>query len=110
MPELDNILQQLRAEREHSQAQLHKLDQAIAALEGVGSAKSVGRTRGRRTLSTQARHRIAEAQRRRWAKARKKGPPKAAGTRRKLSPAARARIAAAQKARWAKFRAQQKRH
>lgn len=105
MPELDNILQQLRAEREHSQAQLHRLNQAIAALEGVGPAESVSGKRGRRTLSAAARQRMADAQRRRWAKVRAKGTAKPARTRRSLSPAARARIVAAQKKRWAKFKA-----
>jgi hypothetical protein len=69
-------------------------------------------------MSDEARARIAEAQRARWA--RQKGP-NTAPTRpslvtvsgsvrrgRRLSPAARARIAAAQKARWAKVRAHKK--
>lgn len=110
MVDLTLLVRELRAERDHAQTQLDRLDRAIAALEGGGSAKSAGRRRGRRTLSAAARQRIAEAQRRRWAKARARGPAKPAGARRKLSPAARARIAAAQKARWARFRAQNRRH
>ncbi|HZQ17808.1 MAG TPA: hypothetical protein VFA90_03725 [Terriglobales bacterium] len=117
MSNLNSALQQLRDERKQAQVQLEKLDQAIAVIEGLsgGSAtsRSVGR-RGGRTLSAEARRRISEAQRARWA-ARKKqsgstasAGPRAVPNRKPLSAAARRKIAAAQKARWAKFRSQQK--
>jgi len=103
MPNLEAILQQLHQERTRAQSELERLNQAISALEGA----SIGRpTRGRKSLSPDARKRIAEAQRRRWAKV--KGESAKTG-KRTLSPAARRRIAAAQRARWAKFRAA-KRH
>jgi hypothetical protein len=57
MTDLTKVVAQLKQERD-------KLDQAIAALSGVGRA---GRT-GKRTLSAAARKRIADAQRARWAK------------------------------------------
>ena len=43
MAGLDNALQQLRAERERTQSQLHRLDQAIAALEGAAGPKRARR-------------------------------------------------------------------
>ena len=78
---------------------------------GPGRPPGSGRG-GRRQLSAEARARIAEAQRARWAKARGGKPAPAAaakpagkrGGRRQLSPEARERIAAAQRARWAKSR------
>ena len=100
MASLDAVIQQLRQERSRTQSQLQSLDQAISALEGSGTSKPRS---GRGTMSAAGRRRIAEAQRRRWAKV------KAAGRKRRtLSPAARARIVDAQKARWAKFKAQKK--
>jgi hypothetical protein len=79
-----------------------------------------GRPRGRRTMSADARRRISEAQKARWAKqkgealvdaASKAAPPAKAAKRgrrrrgaRKMSAAARKRISDAQKARWAKQR------
>jgi len=59
----------------------------------------------RRTLSAEARRRIAEAQRKRWAAVKAQG--KAAAAKRTMSPAARRKIAAAQRQRWAKVRQQQ---
>ena len=103
MANLDAVLEQLRDERSHAQTQLDRLDRAISFLEGSGGTGSaITRRSGRRTMSADARKRIAEAQRRRWAKA------KGSGRKRTLSPAARRRIVAAQKARWAKFRAEKK--
>lgn len=74
--------------------------------------------RGKRTLSPEARERIAEAQRARWAKskgaaasapaaaakpaAKVKGKKK---SKRKISPEAREKMAAAAKRRWAKVKA-----
>ena len=61
MTDLGAVLAQLKAERE-------KLNRAIEALSGAGKS-SGGRTR---TLSAAARERIAAAQRKRWAKFKKK--------------------------------------
>jgi len=103
MANLDAVLEQLRNEREKAKTELDQLDRAISVLEGGGRASSVvTRRSGRKTMSADARRRIGEAQRRRWAKV------KGAGQKRTLSPAARRRIAAAQKARWAKLRAENK--
>jgi hypothetical protein len=121
MSNLNSALQQLRDERKQAQTQVEKLDQAIAVIEGLSGRTATARAtsstsgkRGGRTLSAEARKRISDAQRARWA-ARKKqsgstasSGPRAVPARKQLSPAARRKIAAAQKARWAKFRAQQK--
>lgn len=58
MTDLGSVVAQLKAERA-------KLDRAIAALSGVGGGGA-----GRRRLSASARKRIADAQRKRWAKVR----------------------------------------
>src|SRR5438270_13177631 len=119
MSNLDSALQQLRDERKQAQAQIEKLDQAISVIEGLSGRATSSRAtttgkRGRRSLSAEARRRISEAQRARWAQRRKQSGssssagPKAVPARKPLSAAARRRIAAAQKARWAKFRSQQK--
>jgi hypothetical protein len=70
---------------------------------------SPGKRGGRRKLSSEARARIAAAQRARWAAQRGSAPapklsPGKRGGRRQLSPEARERIAAAQRARWAAAR------
>jgi hypothetical protein len=100
MQNLEGVLEQLRRERTRAQSELERLNGAISVLEG----SSTGR-RGVRTMSADSRKRIAETQRRRWARVKAKTANTA---KRSLSPAARRRIAAAQKARWAKFRAAKK--
>jgi hypothetical protein len=64
----EQIIAALRAERE-------RIDKAIAALGG-GNTRAVrissGRRRGPRHMSAEARRRISEAQKRRWAEQRKK--------------------------------------
>ena len=96
MSNLKAVLRQLQKERSGLAAQLNRLNEAIAALNG-GSA-------GRRGISATGRARIAAAQRARWARV--KG--KAGSAKRILSAAARKRIVAAQRARWAAWRKQQK--
>ena len=109
MANLEGILQQLREQHTQAQAQVQALEAAISALEGTSN---VGRLKSpipvRRSMSTAARKRIAEAQRRRWAKVRAGATGKRSEGKRTLSPEARNRIIAAQKARWAKFRAEKK--
>jgi len=63
MTDLGAVLAQLKAERA-------KLDKAIKALSGVVGGKRGGG--GKRRLSAAARKRIADAQRARWAKFKKK--------------------------------------
>lgn len=65
------ILEQLKSERD-------RLNQAIAALESVKTPAGVsrraaarGRGRGGRRMSSEARRRISEAQKKRWARQRK---------------------------------------
>jgi hypothetical protein len=98
MANLENIVQQLRQERD-------RLDSAIKALEALTAIEirpTTGntRTKGKRTVSLAARRRMAAAQKARWAKA--KSAPKP--TPRTMSPSARRKIAAAQRARWAKLK------
>jgi hypothetical protein len=94
--------------------QIEKLQAQLAALVGgsaptVTVAKAVGAPRGRRrkrTLSPEARAKIAAAQRARWAKSKGTAPvaAKVAVVKKKksgLTTAGRAKLAAAMKARWA---------
>jgi hypothetical protein len=94
MKHMSIVVQQLRKEREHTQKQLQRIDEALAAL---GSVSSNGASR---TMSAAGRRKISLAQKARWAKAKGHTPkPK-----RTMSVAARRKIAAAQRARWAKIR------
>jgi hypothetical protein len=118
MPNLNPTLQQLREERRSARQRIERLDSAIATLEGLllRGARRV-RHEGERpkpALSAAARERIAQAQRVRWAKARKQSQPARTGkssatapAKRILSLAARRKIADAQRARWARVRGQQ---
>jgi hypothetical protein len=106
MARLQGVLQQLRNEHQRAESEVTRLGQAISAIEGLLD-RNHSAPRRQRVMSAAARRRIAEAQRARWARARRKKGTRtpARAPRRTLSPAARRRIAAAQKARWAKFRA-----
>jgi hypothetical protein len=88
---------------------ISKLETKIARLAGVssGPGRPPGRIRRKKGgISAAGRARIAAAQRRRWAKARKGKAGRPAKKARRFSAAGRARIVAAVKARWARFRAQ----
>ena len=62
----EQILEALRAERQ-------RIDKAIAALGGSSRAgRSMQGRRGPRHMSAEARRRISEAQKRRWAEQRRK--------------------------------------
>ncbi len=70
--DLQTIVAELKRERD-------RLDQAIAALDGIGGAggrrgRGNGRRgrRGRRHLSADARRRISEMMKKRWAERRRK--------------------------------------
>jgi hypothetical protein len=96
MKHMNVVVQQLKREREHTQKQLQRIDEALAAL---GSVSSNGASR---TLSAAARRKISLAQKARWAKHKAAGhAPK---PKRTVSLAGRRRIAAAQRARWAKVK------
>lgn len=76
MANLDNVVQQLKQERDQAQRRIEQLDEALKALGSLGGLRGrAGRTgsaqmpgRKRRTMSPAARKRIAAAQRARWAK------------------------------------------
>jgi hypothetical protein len=79
MPTITSMLRQLEAKRNHTQTELKRLDEAIAALRKLETGNSAGRhgrPRGRR-LSAAARRKISVAQKARWAKVRKKRTVKA---------------------------------
>jgi hypothetical protein len=62
----EQIIEALKAERQ-------RIDKAIAALGGGSRVVRVGQgRRGPRHMSAEARRRISEAQKRRWAEQRKK--------------------------------------
>jgi hypothetical protein len=84
------VVKQLKKEREHTQKQLQRIDEALAALGSSSNGSS-------RTMSAAGRRKISLAQKARWAK--HKAKPK-----RTISAAGRRRIAAAQRARWARFK------
>ena len=85
-----------------------RIDQAIAALEGLSSAvrrgrppKAISISPRQRGMSAAARKRISEAMKQRWAKWKGKSAPKKTKTRPAMSAAARKKLSALMKARWA---------
>jgi hypothetical protein len=76
MSNLAKVVQQLRQERDQAQRRIEQLDGALKALAGLSGVRgtTVGRSGGQRpsgthrTMSAEARKRIAAAQRARWAK------------------------------------------
>ena len=113
MPNLKDALQQLRQERSRAQAEVEKLDEAISVIESLnGSGIFRKGTRATRTVSAASRRKMAQAQKARWARHRRKSPPakktSLAPVKRTMSASARKKIAVAQRARWAKVKAQQK--
>ena len=117
MGNLTSALQQLRAERREAQLQVEKLDQAISAIESLnGSGASRTENRPTRIISAASRRKMAQAQKARWARARKESQPvvtaaKTTGSapaKRTMSVAARRKVAVFQRARWAKIKQQKK--
>jgi hypothetical protein len=116
MGNLNGALQQLREERKHAQARVEIIDQAISVIESLNSSGTFGKTNQQgRIISAASRRKMAQAQRARWAQARKESQPMAlakttasAPVKRTMSPAARRKIAAFQRARWAKLKAGKK--
>jgi hypothetical protein len=120
MGNLNNALQELRAERKQAQLQVEKLNQAISVIELLNGSATVSQAnQPTRIISVASRRKMAQAQKARWARARKESQPaqpvvvttKTKGptpVKRTMSAAARRKIAAFQKARWAKIKAQQK--
>ena len=114
MGNLNNALQELRAERKQAQSHVEKLDQAISVIESLNGSGTVSQAnQPTRVISASSRRKMAQAQRARWQKARETSQPMAQTTgsapvKRTMSAAARRKIAAFQRARWAKVKAQQK--
>jgi hypothetical protein len=117
MGNLTGALQQLHAERKQAQARVESIDQAISVIESLNGSGTVRQAnQPTRIISAASRRKMAQAQRARWARARKESQPvvtkaKTTGSapvKRTMSAAARKKIAAFQRARWAKIKAQQK--
>ena len=117
MGNLNNALQQLRAERKQAQARVESIDQAISVIESLNGSGAVRQANHQtRIISAASRRKMALAQRARWAKARKESQPVvakakttgAAPIRQTMSASARRKIAAFQRARWAKLKAGKK--
>src|SRR6266571_1098788 len=76
MASLTSALQQLRAERREAQLHVEKLDQAISVIESLnGTGASRKTNRPTRIVSAASRRKMAQAQRVRWARARKGSHP-----------------------------------
>ena len=112
MANLENALQQLRAEQREAQLHVEKLGQAISVIESLrGSGSSHQTSQPKRTVSAASRQKMALAQKPRWANAWKESQPAAGSVHTKgytMSASARRRIAAVQRAWWAKLKAGQK--
>jgi hypothetical protein len=117
MGNLNNTLQELRAERKQAQACVENLDQAISVIESLNGTGTVRQSsQPTRIISAASRRRMARAQKARWARARKESQPvvaiaKTTGSapvKHTMSTAARRKIAAFQRARWAKLKAGKK--
>jgi hypothetical protein len=68
MTNLNKVVASLRAEYSRLESERERVGKALEALGNANGHRFKGR---KRTLSKEARRRIAEAQRRRWAKVRK---------------------------------------
>jgi hypothetical protein len=68
MANLTGTLSQLRDQRRMAQRQVEKLDEAIAAIEGLVGKSGNSSSPRKRVLSAAGRRRIALAQKARWAK------------------------------------------
>ena len=101
MPYFNQVLAELKSERNRAQQELQHLDAAIRVIHRLNG----GGRKPTRNISAAGRARIAAAQRARWAKVH---TAQASKPKRTMSPAARQKIAAAQRARWAKQKAEQK--
>ena len=119
MANLENALQQLRAEHKTAQLEVEKLGKAISVIESLNrSGTSRITNQPKRIISAASRRNMAAAQKARWAAVRK-GPKPATEvaktnasaplkSKHKISAAGRKRMAAATRLRWAKFRAAKK--
>ena len=73
MANLNNTLQELRAERSRAQLRVEKLERAISVIESLNSSGTSGNaTQPKRIISAASRRKMALAQKARWAKVRAK--------------------------------------
>jgi len=113
MTQLNGVVRLLKTEHDRLSRQMRGISAALSAFGAAfGNTKT---TTGRRKISVAGRAKIADAQRRRWAKLKGGNGPasvspekKNTTNRRTISAAGRKRIAAAQRARWAKLKANRK--
>jgi 16S rRNA G1207 methylase RsmC len=109
MGNMSKVVKQLSKERARLTDELHRVTAALTAFGKVylsgSNPKAVGNTK--RTLSAAGRRRISQAQKKRWATARKESMPQVPA-KRTMSASARKKIALAQRKRWAQVRAQAK--
>jgi hypothetical protein len=70
MNDMESVVKQLQNQKADIEAQLSKVNAAVAALKGLGNKNGSGAASGRapRIMSASARRRIAAAQKARWAK------------------------------------------
>ena len=95
---------------------MEKLDQAIAVIESLNGSGTVHQAnQPTRVISQASRRKMAQAQRARWARARKESQPveeqkttAPIPVKQTMSAAARRKIAVFQKAHWAKVKAGQR--
>lgn len=93
--------------RDKHQREVTKLQKKINQLMGTNNTAVAAPKRRRRKFSTATRRRMAEAQRKRWGKAKDASAvlaTKSKRGRRKMSTETRRKMAEAAKARWAKIR------
>lgn len=105
---LSQITKQLISKRTALENEIARLNAALTAISGLGpgrTAKPGPKPRKKRKMSAAGRARIAAAQKKRWAKARKGKAVKTAKKKRRMSAAVKAAMSAAAKARWAKAKA-----
>jgi hypothetical protein len=108
MAQLDGVVRLLKAEHDRLTRQMQGISAALSAF-GAAYGKPTG---VRRKISAAGRARIADAQRKRWAKLKATSGQTngviALPKKRTMSASGRKRIAAAQRARWAKVKAAQR--
>ena len=102
---LTGAVRQLRKERHRAQAEVQRLDAALAVLGSLNSSFKSVRPK-KRKVSAAARARMVAAQRDR--RARERGVVTPIRAKRRISAAGLASIRAAQRARWAEWKAKQK--
>src|SRR5262245_41539193 len=103
-------LQKMQSERDSMQSEIGKLDHAIAALQSLSGNSLTARTKP--GLSAQARLRISQAQKRRWAKVKQVNNANSGNSgkvKSKISAQGLRNIVEAQRRRWDKVRAAAKR-